>query len=107
MNQGIELLDEALALARSEKSALMSGEYEDAMGLAEKRAQLTGMACNLMAHAEQEPFRAKLQELLDIQSQLTALASKAHDSIRQQLNRSKIEQKRMRGYQMAVSQALQ
>ena len=34
MSRAIDLLDEALDLARKEKSALEDGEYDEAMGLA-------------------------------------------------------------------------
>ena len=56
MSRAIDLLDEALDLARKEKSALEDGEYDEAMGLAEKRGELTGMAWNLF-----EPSIAALQ----------------------------------------------
>ena len=107
MNQGIVLLEEALNLAQAEKCALEGGEYDEAIAIAEKRSQLTGMAYNHMTHEDEEPFRLKLLELSDIQNQLTSIASKAHNAVRQRLNRSKMEKKRMRGYQIAVGQALQ
>lgn len=105
MEQGSVILDEALELARQEKKALEEGEYDAAIEMAEKRAQLTGMAYN-SANAD-ENFRLRLVELAKIQKQLTEIATKARDMVRARMNRSRQEKKRIRGYQMAVNQALQ
>lgn len=107
MSQGLVLLDEAMELARKEKVALEAGEYEDAIEIAEKRSEVTSMACNLMTHADHEPYRGRLQALLDFQKQLVSLASRAHAAVRDRMNRSKQEKRRIKGYSMAVSQALQ
>lgn len=107
MAQGVELLDEAIDLARQEKQALEDGEYDDAIQLAEKRVELTGMAWNLLDVASRESFKKRLQILSDFQKQLTELASKARLAIRNKMNRSKQERRRMNAYSMAVGQALQ
>lgn len=106
MSQGIALLNEALDLARQEKTALESGAYENAIALAEKRKDLTNMAWNLYGAADKDSYTTKLGQLAMLQKQLTAIATRTHAAIRAKLNHSRQEKKRYRGYQMAVSQAL-
>lgn len=107
MGQGLALLDEAMDLARREKCALEDGEYEDAIQIAEKRTEITGMAWNFLSCAERDPYRHKLLELADIQKQLTELATRAQAAVRDRMNRSKQEKRRMKGYSKAVGLALQ
>lgn len=107
MSCAIDLLDEALDLARKEKSALEDGEYDEAMGFAEKRGELTGMAWNLFEPSISEHYQKRLLELSNIQKQLTELATRARDAIRQKLVSSRKEKRRIRGYHLAVGQALQ
>lgn len=107
MSRGTVLLDEALDLARQEKAALENGEYNEAIELAQKRNEITGMAWDLFDMSEKGPYHKRLLELADFQTKLTDIATLAHDTIRQKLNRSRQEKKRMRGYHMAVGQALQ
>ena len=107
MSQGLALIDEAMNLARKEKLALEAGEYDDAIEMAEKRGEITGMAWNCLEHAQQEPYRKKLMELMDFQKQLTELAIKARNVVREKMNRSKLEKRRMKGYSLAVSHAMQ
>lgn len=107
MSPGIALLDEALELARQERAALEDGEYDNAISIAQKRSELTGMAWNYFDHAETEPYRARLLELSGLQKQLVEIAARARDAVRQRMNRSKLEKRRMHGYHVAVGQALQ
>lgn len=107
MSPGIALLDEALVLARQEKSALEEGEYEQAITMAQRRGELTGRAWDYFEHSEHEPYRRRLLELSDLQEQLTRIASDARCAVRQNMNRSKLERRRMNGYHRAVGQALQ
>lgn len=107
MSQGLALLDEALDLARQEKSALEEGEYDEAIGMAQKRVDITDQAWNFLQTTEHEPYRKRLLELADLQKQLTELATSARNAVRQRMNRSRQEKKRMQGYHLAVGQALQ
>lgn len=107
MAQGIELLDEAINLAHQEKQALEDGEYENAIALAEKRGTLTGMAWNLLDAASRESFKKRLQILGDFQKQLTDMAQRAQTAVRNRMNESKQQKRRMNAYSMAVSHALQ
>ena len=98
MNQGVCLLDEALNLARLEMAALEDGAYDRAVELAERRGEEDSQA---------DQYRTPLIELARVQDQLTELATRAHSEIRSQLQRSRLESRRMRGYHRAVGQALQ
>lgn len=107
MGHALALLDDALELARREKTALEGGSYDEAIELAQQRGQLADMAWNSLELAESPAYRSRLLELSKIQAQLTQLATKARDAIRLSLNRSRQEKKRIRGYHMAIGQALQ
>lgn len=107
MAQGIELLDEALDLAHQEKNALENGAYEEAIELAERRGELTGMAWSLLDLKTAEKYRNRLKELHAIQDQLTSIAARTQDIIRNSLSKSRQEKKRMKGYHQAVGYALQ
>lgn len=107
MSHALALLDDALDLARREKSALEDGAYDEAIELAQQRGHLADMAWNALELTESPAYRSRLLELSKIQAQLTQLATKARDAIRQSLNRSRQEKKRIRGYHMAIGQALQ
>lgn len=107
MSQGVCLLDEALNLARQEMAALEDGAYDKAVELAERRGEVTSMAWHMLDDSQGDEYRAHLIELARMQDQLTELATKAHGEIRAQLQRSRLEGRRMRGYHRAVGQALQ
>lgn len=107
MNGAINLLDEALDLARKEKTALENGMYDEAMDLAEQRGKLTGMAWNMFEPTFRDIYQEKISELSDLQRQLGEIAVKARDMIRDKLSSSRLEQRRIRGYHRAVEHALQ
>ncbi|MDE5879181.1 MAG: hypothetical protein K2G99_04035 [Desulfovibrio sp.] len=107
MCQGIALLDEALVLARQERAALESANYEEAIELAGRRGELTDMAWSMLAPDAVEDYRSRLAEQARLQEELTGIAGRARDEVRRSLNHSRQEQRRMRGYHQAVGQALQ
>lgn len=107
MSQALDLLDDALKMAQKEKAALEEGSYEEAIELAEERTKITGLAWNALKSGETPAYRARLMELLNLQEQLAQFATAAKTRIRNSLNRSRQEKKRIRGYQMAVEQAMQ
>ena len=107
MNQGVCLLDEALNLARLEMAALEDGAYDRAVELAERRGEVTSLAWPMLEDSQADQYRTHLIELARVQDQLTELATRAHSEIRSQLQRSRLESRRMRGYHRAVGQALQ
>ena len=107
MSQALALLDDALEMARKEKSALEEGAYDAAIELAAERNRVTGLAWNSMKAGEEAAYRTRLLEISDLQNQLAQFAASARDKIRASLNRSRQEKKRIKGYHMAVEQALQ
>lgn len=107
MCQGIALLDEALVLARQERAALESANYEEAIELAGRRGELTDMAWNLLDEAAVEDYRSRLAEQARLQEELTLIAGRARDEVRRSLNESRQQQRRMRGYHQSVGLALQ
>ncbi len=107
MSESLVFLDNALALAKREKTALEQGEYEEAIRLAEERGRLANAAWNMFEMADNTAYRAKLLEISTLQAQLTSLATSARDKIRSAINRSRQEKKRIQGYHLAVGQALQ
>lgn len=107
MSEALNLLDGALDLARKEKTALEMGEYAEAIELAEERGKLAGQAWNAFKVEDSAAYRTRLLELSGLQNQLAQIASKARDSVRSALGRSRKEKKRIQGYQLAVGQALQ
>ena len=90
-----------------EMAALEDGAYDKAVELAERRGEVTSMAWHMLEDSQADQYRTHLMELARMQEQLTELATKAHSEIRSQLQRSRLEGRRMRGYHRAVGQALQ
>ena len=107
MAQGLNLLDQALDLARQEMNALEDGAYDQAVILAEKRNEVTSMAWYMLGDNRAEEYRGHLVELARVQEHLTDLATRAQDALRQDLQRSRLERQRMNGYQQSIGQALQ
>ena len=105
-NQGLAMLDEALAIAQLEKRAMEDEEYDDAINLSIKRGKITKEAWDFFTNDIREEYRTRLIKLNDIHAYLKKLASEAHARVAASLLRSRQEKKRMRGYQAAVVQAL-
>ena len=106
-NQGLLMLDRALELAEQEMSAVLNQDYEDAIELSRERGKITVQAWDYLESDVREEYRTKLLQLNNIHKLLTKTASEAHDKIEASLRSSKQERRRMRGYQTAVSYALQ
>ena len=107
MDQGVQLLDEALSLAHQEMVALTGGEFEQAVELAERRQEIISQAWPVLTGDNDNVCCKQLMKLADLQEQLTNIATLARDSIRADLQRSRRERQRMSGYHRAVGQALQ
>lgn len=106
MNDTLYMLDNALELAKKEKIALEEGSYEEAIELAKERGNIFSTAWSSLTFDNRQAYQKKLQEILSLQNQLTQLASEIKTGIRNSLNRSRQEQKRIKGYHLAVGQAL-
>lgn len=107
MCQGIALLDEALHLAHQERAALENANYEEAIELAGRRGELTGMAWDMLDPEAVEEYRGRLSEQARLQEELSSMASRVRDEVRQSLNHSRQEQRRIRGYHQVMGYALQ
>ena len=107
MNQGVSLLDEALSLARQEMAALADGAFDRAVELAERRQEVISMAWPVLADDREGLCRDQVMQLADIQDRLSGVAVAVRESLRADLQRSRLERQRMHGYHMSVGQALQ
>ncbi|MBQ9537449.1 MAG: hypothetical protein IJU79_06670 [Desulfovibrionaceae bacterium] len=105
-NQGLKMLDHALEIAAKEKSAMEQEDYEDAINLSIQRGRITNEAWDYFEDGIRDEYRQKLIKLNAIHKTLYKLAVDAHTKIAASLSRSRQEKRRMRGYQVAVAQAL-
>ncbi|MBQ7618185.1 MAG: hypothetical protein IJS50_04855 [Desulfovibrio sp.] len=106
-NQGLIMLDQALELAEQEMSAVLNEDYEDAIELSRQRGVITTQAWDYLETDVRDEYRARLLQLNEIHKRLTKAASEAHARMEATLRTNKKERRRMLGYQMAVTQALQ
>lgn len=104
---GIRMLDQALELAKQELAAIANEAYTDALELSKERGKLTNAAWEIYDKSLREDYRSRLLKLNAIHTKLTAHATAAHEYVRSTLQQSKRERRRMNGYHLAISQALQ
>lgn len=111
MADSLTLLDEAIALGKSEMESLAGGEdaTDEAMVALEeaaaRRARLVEQAWSLRDEAQLEALGAKLRELERLQGQLTGQARKLHGDIKARLMASRRESTRISGYAKTVKKA--
>lgn len=100
-----QLFDEALRIGARELDALRAGDVDLASELCEQRAALMEQG---WARRENDlgEVRSRLIALRDLQEQLFAEGSALKQEIKDRLNQSKQQMRRMRGYGQAVSQAM-
>ena len=100
-----ELLDEALQVGARELDALRAGDVDLASELCERRADLMerGWA---MGENNLRVIRTRLLAVRDLQELLFEEGRALKRQIRDQLNQSKEQMRRMRGYGQAVGQAM-
>lgn len=100
-----DLLDEALQVGARELDALRAGDVDLASELCAQRADLMERG---WARRENDcgELRSRLLALRDLQERLFAEGRALKQQIRDQLNQSKAQMRRMRGYGQAVSQAM-
>ena len=100
-----ELLDEALQVGARELDALRAGDVDLASELCERRADLMERG---WARRENDcgELRSRLLALRDLQELLFEEGRALKRQIRDQLNQSKEQMRRMRGYGQAVGQAM-
>ena len=100
-----ELLDEALQVGARELDALRAGDVDLASELCERRADLMERG---WARRENDcgELRSRLLALRDLQELLFEEGRALKRQIRDQLNQSKEQMRRMRGDGQAVGQAM-
>lgn len=98
-------LDAALDVGRRELAAYAANDPDSAFPLVEERESFVLSALASMEYVQAGDERqlvSKLQMVLDQQRELEAAARKARDEIRDSLNASKPQQKRLAGYKKAT-----
>jgi hypothetical protein len=103
MTDSLALLDQALTLGESELSALADGDVDSADSSAQQRSRLIAMAWEKRGSVQEDELREKLLQLQSLQGRLTSEARRLHQSLREELQRSRKESVRLSGYKRAVS----
>ncbi|MDR1777163.1 MAG: hypothetical protein LBR31_04970 [Desulfovibrio sp.] len=106
MSKGVSLLDRALEIAHREMSALETGDYDEASRLADQRDKIVEQAWAVLENEAGDQYRVRLVNLTQLQERLSALALSTRDMMRESLQRSRRERRRMQGYHQAVGHAL-
>ncbi|MBO4369474.1 MAG: hypothetical protein J5803_05190 [Desulfovibrio sp.] len=101
------MLDRALELAHEEMTAMENEAYEDAIELSKERGRITEEAWDFFDATVREEYRSRLLELGQVHKRLYTLAKEAHKRVQESLQSCKQEKRRMRGYQTAISHAIQ
>ncbi|WP_320006023.1 hypothetical protein [Maridesulfovibrio sp.] len=98
MAEALKLLDQALEIGHEELKFLVAGEVDDAFDAAERRGVLTAKALETKESVSLDQILEKLNQLKNLQGQLTAEAKKLHESLRKDIGRVKQESTRFKGY---------
>ncbi|MBQ7608601.1 MAG: hypothetical protein IJU76_11625 [Desulfovibrionaceae bacterium] len=102
----LRLLDEAMSLAQQALKKVQEKKTEEAQRLALEWEKLVNEAFyNHYEPAIRKEFIQRLDEILKIQRQTIAIATEELESVRADMQLSKKEQGRMKGYRAAVIQA--
>ena len=102
MRDCLSLLDQALALGASELDSLNAGDVDQASETSRIRKGLIHEALDCGCDIPTDAIRDKLLRLQSLQSRLTDAAKVLHESMRQELSRSRKESTRLAGYGMAA-----
>jgi len=103
MSDTLLFLDQALDVGMRELECLVSGEVEEAERLAAERGRLISMLGEYRPKPEAIDFlREKLLKLQSLQGQLTNEARKLHTKLKDDLKRTKLENRRLCGYRSSV-----
>jgi hypothetical protein len=92
------LLDEALVLGDLELRMLGQGEVEQAQETAQCREDLIAQALGNSPCTDLTALKDKLEQLMALQGRLTGEARQLHESIRDELLRTRMENDRVAGY---------
>ncbi len=103
MADSLALLDQALMLGENELNALACGDVDAADDSAQERGKLLTRAWEQRESVQEDDLRQKLLQLQTLQGRLTSEARKLHQSLREELQRSRKESTRLAGYKRAIS----
>ncbi len=105
-NPGLILLDEAICLARQGLEAAKKGDIDILLTLSARWNTLKNTA--LDKHSDptlREEFLKRCNELRELQEKITFLAKTQQNTVLADMQKSRKEQSRMRGYHDAIRQA--
>ena len=105
-NLCFELLDRALLLGEEELAALNEGREEEAQEIEAERSRLTMHALEISDDLPLDALRGRLQRLGELQTRLSEAATELRRDWQQQLQRSRLENRRLAGYKQAATHAL-
>jgi hypothetical protein len=106
MTDSLHKLDQAIAIARTELSALLDDDVETAQKLCERRAELTASALHDNDNTPPVMIFERLNVLQDIQKELHQEASRQHKRLQQQFLVARNENRRLNGYGKIAAQIL-
>lgn len=106
MSKSLQKLDQAIALARDELSALLAEDIECAQKLCEERQELTTHAL-VLEDSPASLLRERLGVLQELQIELHREASRQYGELKEQFASKRNESRRLHGYGKVVSQQFQ
>lgn len=102
MPDTINLLDQAIELGRKELDVLSEGDVESAEDISRNRYRVTNDAMEADDTPDLETLLEKLEKLKSLQGRITSEAKRLHAVLKNDLVRSKQENRRFSGYKSAV-----
>lgn len=105
MNGAIEHIDKALRVAGQEWEALRSGDVDAALALADERAELIALACEIHPEADSGILAEKFALMRELQEGLTQEVADMREAIRTELNQARNQSRRLAGYRKAAAHA--
>lgn len=106
MNTSLQYIEQALALGQEELAALMQGDVEEAMELAERREAMAARAWELRTPSDNQLYSERILQMMKLQERLSEAARTLKEEIRVSLVKSRKEGQRLAGYRKAVAHAL-
>jgi hypothetical protein len=102
MNDGMDMLDQAMEAGKLELASLAAGGLDDAERLAGQRISLMEEAWRMRDPKKIAALKEKLVQLQVLQGQITAEAKRLHEAIKRDLLRAKQENQRLTGYRSSL-----
>jgi hypothetical protein len=102
MQDSLKLLDKAMELGREELDLLDAGELDAAGDIARERGELLAQAWKLRDDASLDELQRKLVQMQSLQGRLTDHARSLHAKLKEELRRTREEDRRLAGYGSSV-----